>query len=316
MANFIVTAVNATSFDIGGETVNLSAGQTIDILDNGSGIGDTDDIAGSTSLAAEMLAGNATATWNGTVITAAGIPGVAYDSFYGSTAFQEAVDDATGGSNVGPKVDDLITLSGLPANSTDLGTGFNIIPDNATNQQAFTAIDTRLGELDQSIIIVGAWDASSGVFPGGGTAQAGNKWIVSVAGTVDSVSFSPGDTILAIVDNASTTTYSGNWIKGDNSDPVTASEIINVPAGDIGATNVQDALNELDTKKLALTGGTMTGSIAMSGQKYHRSRYNFRDYIHWYYLYRNKLLRNNIQWSSSNRRRCCNKLPQRSRCLR
>lgn len=43
--------------------------------------------------------------------------------------------------------------------------------------------------------------------------------------------------------------------------PVTASEIANVPAGNLAATNVQDALNELDTEKVAKAGDTMTGQL-------------------------------------------------------
>lgn len=46
-----------------------------------------------------------------------------------------------------------------------------------------------------------------------------------------------------------------------------ANEIRNTPAGNIAATNVQDALNELDAEKLALSGGTMTGNLAMGGNK-------------------------------------------------
>jgi hypothetical protein len=40
-----------------------------------------------------------------------------------------------------------------------------------------------------------------------------------------------------------------------------ATEITNTPAGSISAATVQAALNELDTEKLALAGGTMTGQL-------------------------------------------------------
>lgn len=43
----------------------------------------------------------------------------------------------------------------------------------------------------------------------------------------------------------------------------TASVITNTPAGDIAATDVQAALNELDGDKLAKAGGTMTGAITL-----------------------------------------------------
>ncbi len=46
-----------------------------------------------------------------------------------------------------------------------------------------------------------------------------------------------------------------------------ASAISSVAAGDLVATDVQAALNELDTEKLALAGGTMSGAIAMGSNK-------------------------------------------------
>lgn len=42
-----------------------------------------------------------------------------------------------------------------------------------------------------------------------------------------------------------------------------ASQVAFTPTGNIAATNVQNALAELDTEKLALAGGTMAGAIAM-----------------------------------------------------
>lgn len=42
---------------------------------------------------------------------------------------------------------------------------------------------------------------------------------------------------------------------------ISATNTPNTPAGNIAATNVQTALNELDTEKLALAGGTMTGNL-------------------------------------------------------
>jgi len=40
-----------------------------------------------------------------------------------------------------------------------------------------------------------------------------------------------------------------------------ASKITNTPAGNISATNVQDAINELDTEKVAKSGDTMVGDL-------------------------------------------------------
>jgi hypothetical protein len=49
----------------------------------------------------------------------------------------------------------------------------------------------------------------------------------------------------------------------DTDDAHDASAISYVAGGDIVATNVQDAIEELDSEKLALAGGTMSGSIDM-----------------------------------------------------
>ncbi len=80
------------------------------------------------------------------------------------------------------------------------------------------AIESRVNDLDAAVILKGSWDASSGSFPGSGTAQAGWSYIVSVAGTVDGQSFNINDRIIAILDNASTSTFASNWFKADYTD--------------------------------------------------------------------------------------------------
>lgn len=96
--------------------------------------------------------------------------------------------------------------------------------DNITITQAvdLDAIETRVNALDAAVILKGTWDASVGTFPGSGSAQAGESWIVSVAGTVNSVAFAVGDRIIAIIDNASTSTYASNWFKADYTDQVSS----------------------------------------------------------------------------------------------
>lgn len=84
------------------------------------------------------------------------------------------------------------------------------------------AINTRVNDLDAAVVLRGSWDASAGSFPGSGTAQAGDSYIVSVAGTVDSAVFAVGDRIIAITDNASTSTYASNWLKLDYTDLVSS----------------------------------------------------------------------------------------------
>lgn len=60
----------------------------------------------------------------------------------------------------------------------------------------------------------GPWDPSIGSFPSG--AEQGWEYLVVGAGTMDSVKFLPGDMLVALIDNPSTTTYTSNWVKIDN----------------------------------------------------------------------------------------------------
>ena len=87
--------------------------------------------------------------------------------------------------------------------------------------------------------------------------------VVSTAGTPSSpapvVSLSPPDYILGV-----TNTSGSSWHEVDLSQTVAgqvASNITFTPYGQLSSTNVQDALQELETEKLALAGGTVTGQI-------------------------------------------------------
>lgn len=137
------------------------------------------------------------------------------------------------------------------------------------------ATDGLLKKVDASsflagssgITFMGNFDASGGVFPGAGAGAVGDLYVVSVAGTIDGVAFSVGDSLYATVANASTGTYAGNWVKIDSTDSVasvfgrtgavtatagdyTALQITNTPAGNISAITVQAAIDELDGEKL------------------------------------------------------------------
>ena len=83
-------------------------------------------------------------------------------------------------------------------------------------------METDIAALANGMVYKGDWDASVGTFPGSGSAQAGWFYYVSVAGTVDGVSFAIGDNIVATVDNASTTVYASNWSKHDQTDAVSS----------------------------------------------------------------------------------------------
>lgn len=81
-------------------------------------------------------------------------------------------------------------------------------------------MEADIAALANGMVYAGNWDASASSFPGGGTAQIGAFYTVSVGGTVDGQEFVAGDRLVATVDNASTTTFAGNWSKLDATDAV------------------------------------------------------------------------------------------------
>ncbi|MDX1489739.1 MAG: hypothetical protein R3332_00480 [Pseudohongiellaceae bacterium] len=102
------------------------------------------------------------------------------------------------------------------------------------------AMEERVAQLASATVLKGTWDASSGSFPTSTT--AGETWIVSVAGTVDSVSFAVDDRILAIVDSASSSTFAANWHKLDYSD-----QVLTVAGKAGNVTLEQDDISGLNT---------------------------------------------------------------------
>lgn len=105
-------------------------------------------------------------------------------------------------------------------------------------------IEARVNSLDAAVVLRGNWDASAGTFPGSGTAQAGDSYIVTVAGTVNSVAFSVGDRIVAITDNASTGTYAANWLKLDYTDQVLS---VNSRTGAVSGLAEQSSLDTVES---------------------------------------------------------------------
>jgi hypothetical protein len=142
----------------------------------------------------------------------------------------------------------------------------------------FQPIGISVGE----IVFAGTFDASAGggtglvasvtaegtavgliagdALPAASSANSRYYLVVSEPGTITSgnapnIALAPPDIILS----------NGNeWTEIDVSQTITAQVASNVsftPAGDLSSTNVQAALQELDTEKLALAGGTMTGEL-------------------------------------------------------
>ncbi len=168
-------------------------------------------------------------------------------------------------------------------------------------------METDIAALENGMVYKGDWNAGSGSFPGGGSAQTGWFYYVSGAGTVNSISFAVGDNIVATTDNASTSTYASNWSKHDQTDAVQA--VVGLTgsvskSGLLSALNVEDGANVTDagnvnplvdshvnvsgassgnylgwngsdyawsavdlSSKLSLSGGTMSGDIDGNGNK-------------------------------------------------
>jgi hypothetical protein len=128
------------------------------------------------------------------------------------------------------------------------------------------AIETRVNALDAAVVLQGTWDASSGSFPGGGTAQAGDSYIVSVGGTVDSVVFNVDDRIIAITDDASTSTFASNWHKADYTDQVLSvagkTGAVTLDNSDVGLGNVTNNAQVVDPGGNGLVARTASGAAS------------------------------------------------------
>lgn len=141
----------------------------------------------------------------------------------------------------------------------ELVAGTAVLLQYETSPSARLRILANLGYVMQTMAALGdtlvfqdGWDASAGSFPGGGAAQKGSYWIVTTAGTVDSVDFALRDRVVAITDSASDTTYAANWQIIDYSD-LAASDVGN-DSGVSGAT-VADALDALEAVGVTAASG-------------------------------------------------------------
>ncbi|MDA3788065.1 MAG: hypothetical protein PF503_06185 [Desulfobacula sp.] len=131
-------------------------------------------------------------------------------------------------------------------------------------------IEARVNSLDAAVVLRGEWDASVGTFPGSGTAQAGDSWIVSVGGTVDSKVFSVNDRVIAILDSASASVFAANWIKADYTDQVLSvagrTGAVVITAGDISDFDTEVANNPAvaaNTSKVSADTANVTAAGAL-----------------------------------------------------
>lgn len=132
-------------------------------------------------------------------------------------------------------------------------------------------IDSAVTGLAGGGELQGEWNASAGTFPGSGTADVGQSWIVSTAGTVNGVKFRVGDRVIAIKDNPSTTVYATNWIRLPAAvDPVVAAPVTGGTGNAILATtDVAYAGDQSQIVKLGpflAANGTGGVTVAINGE--------------------------------------------------
>ncbi|WHZ33402.1 fibronectin type III domain-containing protein [Sagittula sp. MA-2] len=164
---------------------------------------------------------------------------------------------------------------------SSLGDRVSVIEGDYATETALDVERARIATLEATSgaeTPQGAWAPSGGSFPGGGTAQTGDYWEATDTGTIDSVSFAAGDQIIALVDNASTSTYAGNWFKREGGAVTSVAgktgEVV-LTKSDVGLGNVDntpDADKPVSTAqqtalnaKAPLAGPAFTGSVDMSG---------------------------------------------------
>ena len=150
------------------------------------------------------------------------------------------------------------TASFLTADETKL--------DYITVTQAVSLdqMETDIAALENGMVYKGDWDAGSGSFPGGGSAQTGWFYYVSGAGTVNGIAFAVGDNIVATTDNASTSTYASNWSKHDQTDAVQAVVGLtgSIAKGSLlSALNVEDGADVTDTANVTAAGALMDSEV-------------------------------------------------------
>lgn len=175
-----------------------------------------------------------------------------------SAAVADAINDGT--TDVAPSQNAVFDALALKVNTSAVGAANGVASLDSGGKVPVAQLPNSVMEYK------GTWAASTNTPSlADGVGNAGDVYIASDAGTVDfgsgDISFLAGDWVM----------YSGSvWQKSVNSNAVasvfgrtgavaaqsgdyTASQITNVPAGNIAAVTVQAALNELDSEKAAVS---------------------------------------------------------------
>ncbi|WP_454287075.1 SGNH/GDSL hydrolase family protein [Rhizobium arsenicireducens] len=126
-------------------------------------------------------------------------------------------------------------------------------------------VDEVTAALSAAGSLKGEWDASSGVFPGGGVTAKGDTWLVTTAGMTGGRFFAKGDRIVALVVNASTSVFGANWgVIPANARTVVAG--VDEGAGTANAIQVttEDAVTDGTVVLFSLFRATVPGIVSIS----------------------------------------------------
>lgn len=189
-------------------------------------------------------------------------------TIHSSTGNDVILPEATGGSAGLLTGDRLLEIVANNAkNSYPSGDATKVGNISVTQAVDLDQMESDIGALANGMVYKDDWDASSGSFPGGGLSEIGWFYNVSVGGTVDGVEFAVGDSIIAKVDNASTSTYDANWVKKDQTDAVQSVAGLVGTITDSGlrtAINVEDGATANDTDANLRDRSTHTGTQTAS----------------------------------------------------
>jgi hypothetical protein len=142
------------------------------------------------------------------------------------------------------------------------GGGDVVGSSTAVTDNALVRYDTSTGKLikNSSIVVTDGGDVTgvAGLTTTGALTVGG----VSTLGPVTNVKITGGTNGQVLTTDGTGTLA---WSTVSAGGPASAASVTTVPAGNLVATNVQAALNELDTEKLNISGGTVTGALTING---------------------------------------------------
>ena len=104
--------------------------------------------------------------------------------------------------------------------------------------ELYNAIQSLTGGVQLQPI---TWDPATGIFPSG--SQKGFWYYANNSGVIDGILFQPGDSIIALVDSASTTTFTSNWFKIEKTVPTPiANETAYYQTKNLGQTTLNNTV--------------------------------------------------------------------------